>query len=641
MAERAQYSSHDNLQDIKSRLVALEESNQSLQVLAKYSRVRVFVAYAILAATAIMFLLVFTALGDWVGFKTGWLISNAGGPNAPAQQANTESVLSATRNMITVIGPILLGTVVWLITITAERRLKAYDDAMQNFRGEIRDGIGEARETTLATVQGSIKEQVREAIETEKDRMDDAIDAYRTDLQVETNRVEEIRDSIEDRFGHIADSAAYSKSDSDFGELTSVGAVYKKVGALFREGDRAQAVLMVRELLDMYHRKDGRHRSIASPVGDWFNLSTVLGREDEESLALEICLSGLQQQAGVPVFDESGQLANGIIGQSLDDDLLAHAIQYAQTVSDPRLAGLLNLNGYDAEKCTGQPEWGWRSYAFTIRALASIGRHDEAIRLGQNYLKTVPLDGDTNKVVQELITVMAAHGDRKGAIDQALEWLEENPYAPGAQVLTNLMDWLDADENVDRYIDLASRGIRDLAEEQPSSNLSNFYYRRALARDKRALDAALGSPHSDLGICDEIRLALSDYQMALEIDGLSPNLMAQISQRQKVLHQVAREKGCDEGDLPSSDSNRGSGDASDDLSDAVRQQIVHLLPIITNGGMQPLDKANTIQEALSGQDPVKQKLTYAFLAHMMDDDDVPAELRAALRELWPHISAVE
>lgn len=624
----------ESLEAVNKRLKVLEEGNQNAELWGKYAEVRFRVANVVLLAAATLFLLVFTPIGDLVGFKAGWVAPESAGDGA--QQVNTDAIVAATRNMITVIAPIVLGIVIWMITITAERRLKTYDETMQNFRGEIRDGMAEARDTTLVTVQGSIKEQVRDAIETEKQRMDALIDEYRADLQTATERVEQVRQGIENRFGHIADTTAYAQSDSAFGELTSVGAVHKKVSELFHDGDRAQAVTLVREMLDLFHRADRGVRPSGSLKGDWFNLSAVLGNNDEEGLALEVCLAGLQQQAGAPLFDDAGQLAPGIDGQSLDDDVLAHAIQYAQTVNDRRLAALLHLNGYDPEQCAGQPEWGWRSYAFTIKALDSLGRHDEAIKLGHNFLKTVPLDADTSKVVQDLMAVMAAHGDRDGAVNLALTWLDKHPYAPGAQVITQLLDWLDTDTDVDRYIALASRGIRDLAEEQASSNMGNFYYRRALARDKRALDAVQGADHPGLDICNEIKRALADYEMARDTD-VNPGLFTQIAHREKVLRRVAQEHGCDEQDLTPPGGGSGGSGPSGDPSDAVRQQIVALLPIITNDGMSPTDKAQAIKQQLSTADTQVQQLTHAFLDHMKDDDDTPDELRAALREIWPHL----
>lgn len=649
MSDDLEFISSKSLARLEERLSDVEEQNLKAANDAEYASTRHWIAYVVLGASTTMFLLVFTGVGDLLGFKAGWVLSEAAAVRLEDGSLRSDAVVAATRNMITVIAPIVLGIVVWLITITAERRLKTYDETMQRFRGEIREGMTEARETTLATVQGSIKEQVREAIEAEKSRMDKAIAEYREDLRAETGRVAQIREVIEARFGHIADTTAYAKQDSSFGDLTSVGAVHHKVTELFRDGDRAQVVTLVREMLDMFHRADAGVRPSGSLKGDWFNLSAELGRNDEEGLALEVCLAGLQQQAGAPLFDEDGQLIARMKGRSLDDDVLAHAVQYAQTINDTRLADLLSLNGYDAESCTGQPEWGWRSYSFTIKALDSLGRHDEAIKLGQHFLKTVPLDGDTSKVVSSLMTVMAAHGDRKGAIELAFQWLEENPKAPGAQMITQLLDWLDADENVERFIALASRGIRDLAQEQPSANMGNFLYRRALARDKRVLNAIYIGDDSDIDICDEISKALTDYKMALATQ-FNTGLFKHITERQEILRRAAQEQGCDDGDVPppgggsgpppSGGSAGGAGldGPSADPSDAVKQQIVALLPILANDEMSPLDRAEAIQAKLAGLDPMTRRLTYALLDHMKDDDDSPDELREALRAVWPHLS---
>lgn len=543
MAQEPRDREVDLLQDIQRRLAELEESQERATSIKRYAAVRVWVAYAILLAAATFFLIVFTPLGDWVGLKTGWVLPSAATNGVAAQQVNSDAVVAATRNMITVIAPIVLGVVIWLIAITAERRLKAYDETMQNFRGEIRSGMIEARETTLATVQGSIGEQVRNAVEAEKARLDEQIEEYRTKLERATEGVEVIRAGIEGRFGHIADTSAYAKSDVSFGELTSVGAVHKKVTEFFADGDRAQAITLVREMLDLFHRPGSGKRPSGSLKGEWFNLSAELGRAAEEGLALEVCLAGLHQQAGAPLFDKSGKMIVKGEELMLDSDLLAHAIKHAQTVNDQRLAGLVLLTGHDKDTCQGKPEWGWRTYSFTMKALDSLNRHEEAIELGHSFQDTVSLDSDTSKVLQTLMTIMAAHGDRAGAIALASDWLDNNPYAPAAQVITLLLDWLDADQNVDNYISLASRGIRDLAEEQASSNLANFYYRRALARDKRALDAGLGGHHPNLDKCEETRRALADYAMARKL-GLNMAVVGEVIQREEVLRNVAEEQGC-------------------------------------------------------------------------------------------------
>jgi len=588
--------------------------------------------------------------------------------------------------MITVLSPIFIGLVIWLVTVVAERRLKVYDQTMNEFRdstetkanrlrselkedvqqwrvenattlqqyedrqrtfredtrsqadglrGELTDGIEQARKTITETIEGRIQGQVRDAVETQRLRMDSVVGEYQEELKNATSAVEDIRRQIEDRFGHIADSAGYARNDANFGELTSVGAVRKHVASLFEKKDRAQAVTMVREMLNLFHTRDASTRPAGSLEDDWFNLSVVLGRADEERLALEVCLAGLEQEAGEPLFQPDGRVSPGMWGRTFNEDVMAHAIQYAQTVGDRRVGDLIRLNGYDAETRRGRPSWGWRSYGFTIKALASLGRQDEAIDLGHAFMAEKPVDGDTNKVVSDLITVMAQVGQKQEATELAVDWLDANPYAPGPQIIVHLLDWMETTEDVDGYIALATRGIRDLAEEQASTNHGNFYYRRALARDKRVLDRAMDAARYDLDFCAEIEKALADYKSAKETDAI-PNIRDQIALREKVLRRTAADIGCDLS--PDSEAETHSEDAAtEDMAEAIRKNLVKMLPILTDKKQSPEARAAKIAELLQGMDPMEAQLTLAQLDHMKDDDDAPDALRKLIHEIWPHL----
>lgn len=169
--------------------------------------------------------------------------------------------------------------------------------------------------------------------------------------------VQKLADGLEARFGHIADHTSYAKGNSGFGAITSVRPVYERVKSLFVSGKRAEAVTLTQELLDIFVRTTGVAQPRGSLKADWFNLSAVLGQRNETPLALAVCLAGLEQQNGGPVFTKENR-ANWRQDSPPDDDLMAHAIHYATTVNDPRLSELLVLSGYDKDKGVGRVDLG-------------------------------------------------------------------------------------------------------------------------------------------------------------------------------------------------------------------------------------------------------------------------------------------
>ena len=324
-----------------------------------------------------------------------------------------------------------------------------------------------------------------------------------------------------------------------------------------------------------------------------------------------------------------------------DDDLLAHAITYADKINDPRLPLLIELNGYDPETSTGTPRWGWRSYSFTMKALNSLGRADEAMKLGQTYLKLGIVDGDTNKVLQDLGSIMRENGQKAEAVKMLTDWLAANPYAPAPQILTALLDWEET-ADTETLIAWATRGLRDLAEEQASTNHGNFYYRRALARDKRALDAiALPERYPALDICDEISRALADYDSAWGMD-INPGLHRQIEFRKKTLSRAARDIGCEGSDDPSqtgmeeptgsaSESGSRFGQRPGRMEDEVTQALQDLLPIIANDDLAIQEKVSRARQVLNRLSPIARDVLLTNLRRVSTEDNAPENLRIDLQ----------
>ncbi len=484
-------------------------------------------------------------------------------------------------------------------------------------------------------MRASIREEVRRATDAAKQDFEKSVEGIRDKLNEGISAVEEVKSEIEERFGHIA---AYARGVADFGPITSVGAVHTRVTRLFREKKRREAVLLARELLDLFGRDDAQSRP-AGNLNGWFNLSAELGMNDEELLALEVTLAGLAQQNHAPVF-KNGKANWQDRSVPPDQDLLAHAVMYAREINDPRLADILTLGGYDKDDSTGRATWGWRNYSFTMQALAGLGRIDEALALGEAFVKEREPDIDSHKVVAAHATILRKVGREKDAIKLLKDWLKKHPDLPAAHVLTDLIGWQEGRIPDAQIIDLATRGIRDLAEEQPSSSLSNYYYRRALAHDRLA-HAAAGKADTATA-CKHVEHALRDYAMAQTTAARSSSMASLLTapDRVKVLRDLANRLGCklpdDLSDGPGGGSEGGAG-GSASPEDAVKDLLIRILPVIAEESLPAAERAAQVGKILSEAEETPRSLALAFLQAQTEDEDTPAELRKALVEVLAHL----
>lgn len=634
-----------NIKDAIQEAVA-ESVEDIIKRERKYRKSQNVVLWLIGLLPLLLAVMIFTPLGDWLGIRGQWwhTISQEDLESLPII-GNPQAVSDAITTAITVLGPIIIGIVIWLIVTVGVGRLRRYDEIIDNIRIEIRDAdrrtsdkmagmpdqIGKA---VLGEVSEAARAQMAKAAEVQKAEIGEFIAGIRRELTELTKEIFDTKTAIEDRFGHIAETAGYARSDSKFGPLSSVGAVLKKVRKLFAGGSRAEAVLLVRELLHKFRTEEGEARPAGTLQGDWFNLSAQLGSNDEKRLALSVCLAGLEQQNNAPVFLENGNADWQNHTILPDDDLLAHAIQYAMAVNDTRIEKLLALNGFDSKNPVGHARWGWRQFDFTISALASLGRYDDAIKLGKSFMadEARPIDADTSKVVQTLARIMNTRGDRLGATELLQTWLDDHPDAPAAQIISTLLDWSDGSLETERLIALANRGIRDLAEEQASTVVASMFHRRALARDKRATDMAMGGKHEGIDICTEINLALQDYAQA-EATGLIPGFASNAESRVMVLRQIAQEQECDIADDADRDAPE-SGESEGPL-ERIKSVLQSLVAIIMADAIPDQEKVAALVEKLSGEDPEIRNVIMNHLDQLAEDSDTPEEMRLMMARLMP------
>jgi hypothetical protein len=290
----------------------------------------------------------------------------------------------------------------------------------------------------------------------------------------------------------------------------------------------------------------------------------------------------------------------------------------------------------DEINLTGPEYWGWRSYAFSIQALEVLGRSEDAIQLGRNYLKSAVVTEDTGKVVEDIMSVMSRNGQRNDAAKLGQSWLTENPNAPAGQVVSTLLGWLDPLEDIENYLGLIDRGLRDHAEEQQSANLGMLFYRRAIAQDRHLLDTVNDAAQIP-NVCDLVEAVISDYRMAIKLE-IPGGLRPQASRRIEVMQYRAQVHGCSfpeartiEGKGSHSDSSDNSGEAN--IKSAI-SQILAALASVQGSKDDPLE---AIQMILAEHSAQEQAIIVRFLNQMSSNEDLPEEFRLSLVSLLPKL----
>lgn len=574
--------------------------------------------------------LLLTPIGDLLGIRLGWFSAPPGSSVAAGAAIQPKAVLESMRDLLTVIVPLFLGIAIWLVTIVAERRLKEYDmtldkfrdssgKAYDDFRKEIReaeDRIGKrVEDLVLAKVIENTKNSISELIDNTKK-------SFQTDTEDSRKQLNEMRDAIEERYGRLVDTASY------VGHLTSISSVNSKLTELFDAGKNGDAFNLTLQLLDAFTRgrNDPTVHRPSGTLNDWFNLSAKLGQKDQEALALRVCLAGLEQQSGVPMPE---RIADWPSSLPPNYDLLAHAIKYAAEISAPELADLLDLSGYNAQTRQGRQDWTWRSYTFVMDGLERVGRADEAIVLAQAYLAQASIDPDQQKVVSNLAGIMSARGERVAAAQVLKDWLSAHPDLPAAQVVTHLIDWELGVAPPAQIIDWANRGIRDLAEKQPSANLGNLVYSRALAQDWQAYAAAARADRPTVTAL--AHAALNDYRLARQTE-VNSSLYGQIDQRCKMLRALLVRFGDAEPDsaVTRQDDSDVPDEGAHDLANTANSTLHQMMKILNI--QQPDDTTyEAIRNLLNKLPVVARSAIKDYLLKAAGDEDYPGTLRANLR----------
>ncbi len=246
-------------------------------------------------------------------------------------------------------------------------------------------------------------------------------------------------------------------------------------------------------------------KRILGDNSDYHNLATIFARRDFYEGAARVTT------VGVDLFPS-------------DLDLISDLIHYRMKIGDS--AGIEEAI-QRLEDAHPRSRWNWRAFTFVIDALNSLPPTDARMK------KTLAVVAEYAEVLPtEERAYFAAHEtfERYGEHDRAREALEaaEQKLPMTAQCSLRLAQLAHMEGRHDEAIESASRAIIGQAETQPSSDTGAAFALRAFARDAKLHRALLaGIPITQLEA--ELRAAWGDYQMAMKLDYVHPNLLSRVS----------------------------------------------------------------------------------------------------------------
>jgi len=224
-------------------------------------------------------------------------------------------------------------------------------------------------------------------------------------------------------------------------------------------------------------------------------------------------------------------------------DLLANAIQAAGQ------AGLFEVGEayINQAKKIDMKYWNWRLFLFIIVYYQSllnscapdtIGQvYERAVKISKDYQFYLPMDERGYNKEAELLLFANERAKAKQVLSRAIfdkiQIDGESVNLIAAQCcVTMLDDILDDSEEYDLIIKVARKGIKNTAQEQPSSRIGYFVYRSALAKDALVVKEEYQNRA-------KIEEALTEYQCAYDLNQ-SMSYAKTISERYAILCQNAK-----------------------------------------------------------------------------------------------------
>jgi tetratricopeptide (TPR) repeat protein len=172
--------------------------------------------------------------------------------------------------------------------------------------------------------------------------------------------------------------------------------------------------------------------------------------------------------------------------------------------------------------------WNWRAFLFLIRYYQAFlcvcevseidAVLDEAIEVAHDYQRMLPLDERGYNCEAELLLFANRVDEAQEVLERAIFGTVTLPNGKVASLvapsccLTMLDRILDESTDYRLAVRVAQRGVRNTAQEQPTTNIGYFVYREALALDAQICDAK--DPQDGYRNAERVRGALTSYRCA-------------------------------------------------------------------------------------------------------------------------------
>lgn len=546
------------------------------------------------------------------------------------------------QNLLTVVIPIFIGFIAYMASATGAKRLEKYDEEFERFRGDRYRFEKDSRDE-IARLSAAIRDDISARTESILERTkDNAESTIRT-------TAEQINADIQRRFeGTTAELNGFDKKYGPYIKtiekaigVVSVGEIHGVCTKLFgskKTADITEAKQTVIALLDSQRDPDPIKRMRGSP-DDWFNLSAVLGRNDQEYLSYRVCLGGLKQHRDHGMPDPETTLLRPEDARRLNQDLLAHAIDSASKTGELSDARMLAEN---AEQI-GRREWGWRLFVFVGGYYRYLGNEEYFLALHRDYATVHPYD---ERAYSSVIQYFEKKGRLEEARDHALGWRalhqQTNIAARSPQMQMQLAEIEQQLGNYDAAYSAALAALEASTEDQPGANQAAMLFIAALALDAKLMLILRSDAQSPRQSKEALRLyesSMTLYKSAAKFD-TEPLRNRQGKVRTEIMQSLMRAAGLLKISPDPDEDEQGVGSIGKaQASQLVANQIIELLNRI-----EPDDKtSNTVIAATASK--VKELDDAELISGALEalrkqaaDPDTKTLLKDLIRQFLTHFA---
>ena len=442
------------------------------------------------------------------------------------------------QQLITVLLPIFAGVALFVVAASGMKRLEMYDSEFARMRKERRQDARDLRDELLQR-QDKFEESLKATVEEiAKNAIEGIIVDIKEDFKMLASEYRDearrIADELDDKYKYLVDAgiSSYSMAKDDF---VSVGDVHRVVYHLFDRGleeDMKKSVYLVKSLLEK--AKEGRAAGVPE---DWFNLSTELGKNNQERLAFEVCRAALKVYQGKQDWKD----------YQPDIDLLAHGIQFAGKVAEYETAEKWIAKAGEL----GRENWNWRLFTFIGDYYIQRGNKKKFDGINKDFQKYFP---DDERSATQPAQYYYKRQQFKKAKEVLESWIENYKKKfgrePRAETVYYLLSEIAlAEGDYDEALAAAERALGAGVTDQPHVNLSAAWFNKGAAYDGKlmqklhALRDLVPGEADKREVAEFYRRALVSYSRAMEHGNVHPLMKSQARRRLEDMKAALQEHG--------------------------------------------------------------------------------------------------